>query len=107
MEIKCNIGELILQRLDLLLQSFENVKTQTSSHEEWLKNDEVCQLLGITKRTLQKYRDEGKIKFSQFGRKILYRKQHVELFLEKHDNPDFSFPDSQNRFKRTRSSYRM
>lgn len=98
MEIKCNIGELILQKLDLLLQSIENVNLQSKPIDDWLNNEKVCQQLGVTKRTLQKYRDEGKIKFSQFGRKILYRRQHVEQFLEKHHNPDFSLPDSFTNF---------
>jgi hypothetical protein len=40
--------------------------------DEWLDNDDVCKLLRVTKRTLQNYRDNFLIPYSQIGKKILY-----------------------------------
>ena len=52
--------------------------------EIWLNNNDVARLLKISKRTLQTYRDEGEISFSQIGAKIYYRASDVNNFLEKH-----------------------
>jgi len=46
--------------------------------------DEVCSQLNVCKRTLQKYRDEGKISFSHVGDKIFFQKSDINEFLEKH-----------------------
>jgi hypothetical protein len=52
--------------------------------DEWISDEEAMRLLRVSsKTTLQKYRDEGKIRFSQFGRKsILYDRQSLLDFIE-------------------------
>jgi len=47
------------------------------------RSDEVCQILGISKATLQRYRDHARIGFIQVGRKTLYRWQDIEALIEK------------------------
>ena len=39
----------------------------------WLSSDDVCRILRISKRTLQNYRDNRILPFSQVGRKIYYK----------------------------------
>lgn len=51
---------------------------------EWLDNQEVCQLLRISKRTLQSYRDNGILPFSQIGHKMFYRSKDVQQILDKY-----------------------
>lgn len=46
--------------------------------QKWLDNQEVCELLKISKRTLQTYREKGLLPFSQVGHKMYYRPQDVE-----------------------------
>lgn len=46
--------------------------------QKWLDNQEVCELLKISKRTLQTYREKGLLPFSQIGHKMYYRPQDVE-----------------------------
>jgi len=41
-------------------------------------------MLGISKRTLQNYRDQRRIPFYQTGRKIYYKITEVDAFLEQH-----------------------
>jgi hypothetical protein len=41
--------------------------------QEWLDNQEVCQLLNIAPRTLQTYRDNGTIPFTRIGNKMFYK----------------------------------
>ena len=52
--------------------------------KKWLTGDEVCHILGISKRTLQNYRDQRKITFYQIGRKIYYKASEVDDLLERH-----------------------
>ena len=52
--------------------------------KKWLTSDEVCRLLGISKRTLQNYRDNKLIPFSQIGRKIYYKAEDINNYLERH-----------------------
>ena len=61
----------------------ENRKKQPLS-DEWLDIQDVCQLLHISKRTLQSYRDTGIISFSQVGGKIYFKASDIEIFLEAH-----------------------
>lgn len=39
--------------------------------EQWLGNEDVCVLLQISPRTLQSYRDNGMLPFSQIGRNVI------------------------------------
>jgi excisionase family DNA binding protein len=53
----------------------------------YLDTDEVCTLLKICKRTLQKYRDESSISFIQIGGKTLYKTSDIKEALEKNYQP--------------------
>ena len=57
--------------------------------EKWLDNQELMQLMKISKRTAQHYRDSGMISFSQVGNKIYYRLSDIEDLLKKHYNKAF------------------
>ncbi|WP_302257236.1 helix-turn-helix domain-containing protein [uncultured Alistipes sp.] len=46
-----------------------------------MDSQEVCQLLNITKRTLQSYRDKGVIAFSSVGGKFYYRPKDIDEYL--------------------------
>lgn len=58
---------------------------------KWIKMEEAMVLLNITsKTTLQKYRDEGKIRFSKQGKKvILYDRDSILTFLEENARERF------------------
>ena len=49
--------------------------------KKWLDHQEVCQILGISKRTLQSYRDTGKIPFSIIGHKCYYKESDIAELL--------------------------
>lgn len=50
---------------------------------EWVDNQDVLLLLGISLRTLQSYRDRGVLPYSQIEHKCYYKLSDVQLFLEK------------------------
>jgi hypothetical protein len=58
-------------------------------NEQWLDNKELMDLLKISKRTAQHYRDTGIISFSQVGNKIYYKLSDVEELMKKHYNKSF------------------
>ena len=49
--------------------------------DNWLDNQDVCQMLNIRPRTLQKLRDNGTLAYSQINRKIYYKPEDVEGIL--------------------------
>ena len=51
--------------------------------DQWIDNEEVCKILKVTKRTLQNYRDNSILPYSQIGRKVYYKASDVQAVLEK------------------------
>lgn len=54
--------------------------------EQWIDNEAVCRRLGISKRTLQTYRDTGKIPFSMIGHKCYYKESDITEILKAINN---------------------
>ena len=50
---------------------------------KWLDQQEACQLLNISKRTLQTYRAKGIIGATQINRKTYFKLSDVELFMQR------------------------
>ena len=59
--------------------------------EKWISDEEAMQLLYVnSKTTLQKLRDEGKIRFSQPQKKIiLYDRDSINAYLERNARNTF------------------
>lgn len=79
---------------DELLKKINEVKTsldekQKNPKDVFVDNQEFLQLMNISKRTAQTWRDEGVVSFSQIGSKIYYRMSDVEKLLEKNYNKAF------------------
>lgn len=65
--------------------------SQDQQHQKWLREEQAMALLNIkSKTTLQKLRDEGKIRFSQPQKKvILYDRDSIDTYLNKHARNTF------------------
>lgn len=50
--------------------------------KKWLDNQEVCEILRISKKTLQVYRDKGILPFSRIKHKIFFKTEDVHKLLE-------------------------
>lgn len=77
----------LVNKLDAIHQRLSEKEKQPK--DQWLDNQELMQLLKISKRTAQSYRDSGLISFSQVGNKIYYRLNDVEDLLKRHYNKSF------------------
>ncbi len=53
----------------------------------WLDNQDVCDILRVSKRTLQMYRDKGLIPFSRIKHKFFYKPEDVQQFMDSRHNP--------------------
>lgn len=67
----------ILDELSNTIQQVLQNRTPHLNGEKYLTNREVCQLLRISSRTLQNWRDMGKIRFIRLNGKILYRESEI------------------------------
>jgi len=67
------------------------LKDQHVEKEKWIGSEEAMKLLNIkSDTTLQKLRDEGRIRFSQPQKKIiLYDRESIYNYLEKHAKKTF------------------
>ena len=72
-------------------QVFQRLKEKEKAEDKWISAEEAMHKLRITsKTTLQKLRDEGKIRFSQPEKKIiLYDIDSIYAYLEKHTKDTF------------------
>lgn len=74
----------LMKKMEEIESKLDLQKNKTPLSEKWLDNQDVCQLLHVSKRTLQHYRDAGIIPYSQIGSKIYYRAADVEEHLKNH-----------------------
>ena len=59
-------------------------RTPSGDTERWISNKEAMEILGVSPRTLQRYRDCGCIPFSKIGKNCRYRLSDIERVLETH-----------------------
>lgn len=65
-------------------------KHQDIGLKRWLDNEDVCNILSISKRTLQTYRDKGLLPFSRIRNKLFYRPDDIERLLQSSYHPNTS-----------------
>ena len=74
----------IKSRLEVIDSKLESIQTEKPQSKEWVTNPEAAEILNVTLRTLQNYRDNGILSFSQIGSKIYYKSSDLEKHLERH-----------------------
>lgn len=87
--LEYSVFQEIVSTLNVIKENLDSRDSKGPSIETWLTTEEVSKLLKVSKRTLQNYRDEGKLGFSQIGSKIYYRSTDLDAFLMEHYNPMF------------------
>lgn len=77
------------KKMDIIVKTNE-----ISDRDEYLDNQDMCIMLGVTKKTLYRYRKKGILKLYTFdGRKVYYKKSEISENLkvrEKNDNQNSS-----------------
>lgn len=82
MEVICLETEAFYTLIDRVVERLESQSPDIE--DKWIDTEEAMRLLGIkSKTTLQKYRDNGDIRFTQPRKKIiLYDRDSIIEFLE-------------------------
>lgn len=72
--------------LDKMLDKIETALSDyrpTLKGERFLTDTQVSERLKVSRRTLQEYRTEGRIPYTHFGGKTLYRESDIQKILDK------------------------
>lgn len=82
--IEKKVLEKLIEKIHFLSKkvSLMHKRDMNKRLNEYLDSEQVCNILNIKPRTLQTYRDTGRIEFSQIAHKIYYRVSDVERFLK-------------------------
>ena len=78
---------LLISKIDAIADTMTRKAKQNPLNETWIDIQEACQLLKISKRTLQSYRDNGILPYSQISGKIYFKASDIEKHLENHYRP--------------------
>ena len=73
----------LMEKLDDIEKHLDKQSIIKPLDEIWLDSREVCVLLKITGRTLQAYRDNRTLPYSQISGKIYYKASDIQKRLEK------------------------
>ncbi len=82
------------EELDTLKQEVSEIKTmlqkkqQDQFRETWIESKKVPELLGISPKTWQNWRDKRVVPFSQFGSKIYLKLEDINALLESNIIPN-------------------
>ncbi|MCD7930170.1 MAG: helix-turn-helix domain-containing protein [Tannerellaceae bacterium] len=74
-----------LKSLDQMLDDIENLTKNyrpVLGGERYLTDKEVANILKISRRSLQNYRNERRIPYCMLGGKILYRESDIQRLLD-------------------------
>jgi len=89
--IESRTYSLLMDKLDSIAGYVEETRLREKEQKtdgrkrdgRWMTNDEVCEMLEISPRTLQRYRTRRIIPYSMIGRRIRYPRKEVEHLHER------------------------
>ncbi len=80
--IESSVFEALLLKVEELSKRIKKLQNQRKRRlTKWLDNQDVCELLDISKTTLQKYRDRKGLPYSQVENKIYYKSEDIQNWL--------------------------
>lgn len=72
--------KLLVQKIDRIYEYVQAQRKTAKSDpsKEWIDNDEACEIFKVSKRTMQRYRSNGKITYSLRGGVIRYTRAEID-----------------------------
>lgn len=82
-QTKSEMFEMIMQRFDRLDRKVErlNKLRDCFDGDKLLDNQDMCMLLGVTKRTLARYRQKKLVRYYMIDGKTYYKASEIDEFL--------------------------
>jgi excisionase family DNA binding protein len=84
----------LFTKIENLEKYFKHIVDKQPLSEAWLDIEETCELLKVSKRTLQNYRDDGILTYSQVGGKVYFSSTAIEEHLKNHTRKAFRKPEN-------------
>lgn len=83
--IEARTFEAMMSKFEIFVQKVEKMYKLYGKDEciKWLDSQEVCNILSISKRTLQTLRDNGTLAYTQINHKIYYNAVDIESIILK------------------------
>lgn len=81
------VPEQFLIRMEFELNEVKAIlkaKNEEEINQQWIDSIKIPELLGISRKTWQTYRDKRLISFSQIGNKIYVKRADLEGFMNEH-----------------------
>jgi hypothetical protein len=66
------------------LKEFMRVKNEQEINSQWIESVKVPEILGISRKTWQTYRDKKLLSYVQIGSKIYVKRSDLEDFMMSH-----------------------
>lgn len=81
--IEAGVFESMLDRFEAFAGKVDALCGQgrAKSLGDWLDNQDVCEILNISKRTLQTYRDNGTLPYTRIGHKMYYKADDIRRII--------------------------
>ncbi len=75
----------LLGQIELLQRKVDKLGNNDNviNDEVLLDNQDLCLLLKVSKRTLQRFRSSGKLPYKRIGKKTYYLESDVHKFIQK------------------------
>lgn len=70
----------ITSRVDKIFEEIVKIN-KLDKTKEWIDNEEACQLLNISKRSLQNLRDTKQLPFTRPSGKVYYKMEDIQAYL--------------------------
>lgn len=72
---------LSLERLSIIMEKLFTSRKPTLNGDSFYTDEDLSEKLKLSRRSLQDYRNEGRIPYIKLGGKILYRSSDIEKLL--------------------------
>lgn len=78
---KEELQALVQESVQKALES-ASIGAERGPDKDWLSNQEVMDYLDVSRSTLRRYRDDGRLAYAKVGQKIYYHVDDVQGLLE-------------------------
>ena len=86
--IESSAWEALKSRIEGLRERMSELFGSKAEPTELLPGEAVCRILGVSRRTLQYYRDTAALPFVRIEHKCYYRREDVAALLAEGDGPE-------------------
>lgn len=87
---RLNSQDVVLERI---VDQLKTLKGEEKKEERLLDNQDICQMLHVSKRTLQRYRSSGDLPYQMIYHKTFYKEGDVKEFIRKHFSKKIAIPE--------------